>query len=92
MTEKEFLDFFNQIDENILKPEIKKSYEQGQDYYNKLISEGFSPDEALFQLIMETSYRSMRFAVMLTLFFCNNIDSEKPMSKKDLKEFFKVIK
>jgi len=92
LTEKEFLDFFNQIDENILKLVIEDSCKQGQEHYNNLILEGWSQDEALFDLIMKTSYRAMKYAVMTTLYFSTNLESEKPKTKEELKKLFTIIK
>lgn len=92
LTEKEFLEFFNLLDENVLKLVIKDSYKQGQEHYNDLIQGGYSQDEALFDLIMKTSYRAMKYAVMTTLYFSNNIDPEKPKTREELKKLFTIIK
>lgn|GEM_PF-3381627 len=92
MTEKDFLEFFDLIDENILKLIIDDSYKQGQKHYNNLILEGWSQDEALYDVIMKTSYRTLKYAVMTALYFSSNIDPERPKTKEELKKLFKVIK
>lgn len=92
MTEKEFLEFIKTLDDDVLKLIIKDSYEKGQKHYNKLIQEGWSQDEAMFDLIMKTSYRAMKYAVMTTLYFTYNIDPEKPKTKEELRKLLTVIK
>jgi len=92
LLEREFLEFFNTIDEDILKMIVGDSVNQGQQHYNNLILEGWSQDEALFDLIMKTFYRTLKYAVMTSLYFSTNIDPERPKTKEDLKKLFKVIK
>lgn len=92
MNEKEFFELFNKIDEAILKDVLADSYKQGQDHYNKLIVDGWDPEQAAYDTMMKTSYRSMKYAVMVSLLFAYNVDPEKPKSKEELKRLFKIIK
>lgn len=41
---------------------------------------------------MKTSYRAMKYAVMTTLYFSTNLESEKPKTKEELKKLFTIIK
>lgn len=91
MNEQEFLDFFNALDEQILKLVIKDSYQKGQEHYNKLILDGWSHDEAMYDLIMKTSYRAMKYAVMVALYF-HYVEPERPKTKEELKKLLTVIK
>lgn len=91
MTEKEFMDLFNVLDEQVLKLFLESSYEYGQEYYNKLILEGWDPDEAMYDVMMKTSYRALKFAVATSLFFTSNIESEEPKTKEELKRLLTII-
>lgn len=92
MTEKEFFQFFSQLDDDVLKLIAKDTHEKGQEHYNELIMDGWSPDEAMYEVLIKTSYRSMKYAVMAALYFFYNVDPVSPKSKEELKKFFTLIK
>lgn len=93
VTEQQFLEFFNVLDEEILKNLISSDfYNRGQEHYNKLILEGWSPEEATYDLIIKSSYRAMKYAVFASLYFYYNVEPNKPKTKEELKKLIKLIK
>ncbi|MGB9819005.1 MAG: hypothetical protein ACPLRZ_07830 [Thermovenabulum sp.] len=92
MTEQEFIELINLLDEVIFKPFLEDIYKKAQEHYNKLVLEGWDSDEAMYDVVMKTAYMTLKDAVSIAVFLCSNIESEKPKSKEELRRLLKVIK
>ena len=92
MDEKEFITIFKHLDETVLKPFLDEMYQESADRYNELISSGESMEEALHDVICKSSYITLKYAAMLTLFFVNDVDPDKPKSREELKAMLRLIK
>ncbi|GAV21575.1 hypothetical protein [Carboxydothermus pertinax] len=92
MTEQDFLDLINLLDEELFKPFLNDIYKKAQEHYNKLILEGWDSDEALYDVVMKTAYLTLKDAVSIAVFLCSNIEPERPKSKEELRRLLKVIK
>jgi len=90
MDEKELKGFLAAIDETMLLPWLKQLTKTSAAHYNKLVKNGKTPQEAIFDVVTKTAYQSMKHSVTIALAFML-LKPDRPLTKDELRSMLTAI-